>query len=98
MLRRLIEVLAVAIFLEPRQQRLERRADVTDYAEVYWCTAPDLLCSNIDLRNAHRGPLWVELSVGEVSPQHQQHVAIEHGVVARREADQPRHADVVGIF
>jgi hypothetical protein len=79
---RLIEVLAVAIFLEPRQQRRERGADLTNYPEVDRCTAPDLLCPNIDLRNAYRRSLRIELSIGEICPQHQQYVAIEHSVIA----------------
>ena len=31
-------------------------------------------------------------------PEHQQHVAIEHRVIAGREPDQPGHADVVGVL
>src|SRR5271166_1973019 len=98
MFRRLIEMPAIAIFLKARQQRLERRADVAYDAQVYRGATSDLFASDIDLRDAHRRSLRIELSVGEVRPQHQQHIAIEHGVVARREANQPRHADVVGVL
>ena len=41
--------------------------------------------------------LRIELPVGEVGPQHEQDIAIEHGVVARREADQSGHANIVGV-
>jgi len=36
----------------------------------------------------------IELAIREVGAEHQEHVAIEHGVVTRRETDQPGHADI----
>ena len=38
--------------------------------------------------------LGIELPIREIRSQHQQRVAVDHRVVARREADQPGHADV----
>ena len=41
--------------------------------------------------------MGIELAIREISAQHQQHVAIEHRVVAGRKADQSGHADIEGI-
>ena len=88
---------AVALLLEQRQQRRERRAHVADDAEIDRRAATDVLRPEIDLRDADTAPSRIELAIGEVGPEHQQDVAVEHRVVAGREADQPGHADVVGI-
>ena len=56
----------------------------------------ELLRPDVDLRDARRA-LRIELPIGKVRAEHQQHIAIEHRVIAGREADQPGHADVVGI-
>jgi hypothetical protein len=39
----------------------------------------------------------VEQAIGEVGPEHQQHVADAHSIVTRRETDQPGHTDVIRI-
>ena len=52
---------------------------------------------DIDLRNARAAALRIELPIREVGAEHQQDVAVAHRVVAGREADQPGHADVVGV-
>ncbi|MHC2687110.1 hypothetical protein ACVJDU_008674 [Bradyrhizobium diazoefficiens] len=39
-----------------------------------------------------------ELLVGEIGAEHHQRVAGVHGGIARGEADEPGHADIVGIF
>ena len=88
---------AVALLVEQRQQRLERRADVADDAEIDGGAAADVLRPDIDLRDADACSLRIELPIGEIGAEHQQDVAVAHGVVAGREADQPGHADVVGI-
>src|SRR5208283_5341025 len=54
--------------------------------------------SYVDLRDTYTVPLRIELAVREIRAEHEQHVAIEHGVVAGGEADQAGHADVVGIL
>ena len=56
-----------------------------------------MLRSTIDLSDARAAALRIELPIRKISPEHQQDVAVEHRVVARRESDQPGHADVVGI-
>ena len=96
-LLRLGEMRAVALLLEQRQQRRERRAHVADHAEIDRRAAADVLRPDIDLRDADAAPSRIELPIGEIGPEHQQDVAVEHRVIAGREADQPGHADVVGV-
>src|SRR5437899_2014720 len=75
-----VEMRAVALLLEQRQQRRERRADVADDAEIDRNAATDVLRPNIDLRDANTVSLWIELAIGEVGPEHQQDIAVAHGV------------------
>src|SRR5262245_37537426 len=98
MLLRLAEVLAVALSLEQRQQRRQRCPDITDDAEIDGHAATDVLRSQIDLRDADAVSFRIELAIGEVGPEHQQDVAISHCKVSGREADEPSHADVVGVL
>src|SRR6516225_3155502 len=98
MLLRLAEVLAVALSLEQREKRRQRCPDITDNAEIDRHAAPDVLRSQIDLRDADTVSFRIELAIGEVGPEHQQDVAISHCKVSGREANEPGHADVVGII
>ena len=90
--------ITLEMLVEQRQQRRERRADVTDDAEIDGGTAADVLRPEVDLRNADAGPLGIELAIGKVGPEHLQDVAVAHRVIAGREADQPGHADVVKVL
>jgi hypothetical protein len=96
-LARLVEVAAVALPFEAWQQRLDGRAHVTHHAHVDRRPPPDHLAASIDLGYPHAVPARIELPIGKIGPEHEQNVAIEHGVIARRKPDQPGHADVVGI-
>ena len=85
----------VALLRDLRQQRRERAGDVADEAEIEPGAAAEVLAAQIDLRDLGLGR--VELPIGEIRAQHQQQVAVEHRVVAGREADQAGHADVERI-
>ena len=39
----------------------------------------------------------IELLIGEVGANHQQHIAVHHGVIAGRESEQPCHAHIEGV-
>jgi len=92
---RLLEVAAVALLLELRQQRLDRFPHVAHHAHVDGRAPPDHFAALIDLRDPHAAR--IELPIGKIGPEHEQHVAIEHGVVARGKPDQPGHADVIRV-
>jgi hypothetical protein len=71
-------------------------------AAIGWLTSrprrvcgADRLRANVDLRDPC--PRRIELAIRKVGPEHQERVALLHGVIARREADEPCHADIVGI-
>jgi hypothetical protein len=96
-LARLREVGLVAFLLQQQKQGGEGRFYVADHAEIDRGAASDLLGTQIDLHDAHTPSLRIELAVRKIGPEHQQDVAVEHRVVARREADQPGHADVVRV-
>ncbi len=90
-----VEVGAVALGGEPRQEGAERRLHVADEGEVEPRAAAEVLGPDVDLRDLRLG--GVELAVGKVGAQHQERVALQHRVVAGREADQPGHPDVVRV-
>ena len=80
--------------LETQEQRLDGRADIADDAEVDGHAPPDDFAPDINLGDASPTAARIELAVGKIGPEHEQDVAVEHRVIARREADQPRHPDV----
>ena len=90
-----VEMLAIGLRLQLRQQRTDRGADVTDKAEVELAAAAEIFRPDVDLRDLR--VRRQELLVGKVGPQHQQHVARMHRGIAGRETDKAGHADVVGI-
>jgi hypothetical protein len=85
---------AVAFLLDVGQQHFKHRANVAYHSEIDRRAAADLFGSHPPAQSAHR---HIELAVREIGAEHQEHVAIEHGVVTGREADQPRHANVKGV-
>src|SRR5258706_7146171 len=95
---RLVEMVAVATLLNERNQEFNRSADITHHTDVDWRAAPDLFWSHIHLRDAHPRSKGIELTVWKVGAEHQEHVAIEHSEIARRETDQAGHADIKRVF
>src|SRR5271154_2344220 len=89
---------AVGFLVEQRQQGAERRLDVSYDAEIDRGAPSDVLRPDVDLRDADARSVRIELPIRKVRPEHQQDIAIEHGVVAGRVPDQPGHADVVGVL
>jgi len=67
------------------QTKLDRSPDTTNR-----------LCPDVYLGDA--GILWEELPIGKIRAQHQKCVTGFHGLVARGEADQAGHSDVIGIL
>src|SRR5258705_12160284 len=94
MFGRPVEMGTVARLLDERQHAFNGRANVAHHAEIDRRAAADLFGPHIHLRDAYPRTAWIELTVWKISAEHQENVAIEHGVVARREADQSSHADV----
>jgi hypothetical protein len=39
----------------------------------------------------------IELTIGKIGAEHQQHIAIEHRIVTGGEADQTGHSDIVRV-
>src|SRR5262249_12323638 len=96
-LARLRQMRTVRFLLQQWQQGAERRFYVTNHADIDRGAASDLLGPYIDLGNADAASLRIELAIRKVGPEHEQDIAIEHPIVAGREADQPGHADIVGV-
>jgi hypothetical protein len=78
-----------------RKQAQQRLLHVADQTKVKWAAIAQGLRAHIDLRDP--GVLGEELTVRKIRTQQQQCVAVLHGSVAGREADEPRHANVVRI-
>src|SRR5262249_3704281 len=91
------QVCAVPLSVESRQQRCERGAHVPDDAEVHRSTAPDVFGPQIHLHDSSGIAVGIELAIWKVRAEHQQEVAIAHGVVARGKANEPGHAYVKGV-
>src|SRR5580693_849970 len=93
-----VEMSNVSVPLEAWQERVDGRAHVADHGEIDRCAAPDGLRLQIDLGDPDPRTARIELPIGEVRPEHEQDVAIDHRVITRRKADQSGHADVVRIL
>src|SRR5258707_9370157 len=94
MFRRPVEMGALARLLDERQHTFNGRGNVANYPEIDWRAAADLFGSHIHLRDAYPRTARIELAIRKIGTEHQEDVAIEYGVVARGEADQPGHADI----
>src|SRR5258708_7488375 len=93
--RHAVEVLRVAFHGQQRQQCINRVADRAGERDLDGHPAADLLSSDIDLD--HWDTYWVERAVRKVRPEHQQRVTVLHRPIARTEADEPSHANVVWV-
>jgi hypothetical protein len=83
---------------EERQQGGQCRAHISNDAQINRCAATNVLRPDIDLRDLHASALGVELPIRKVCSEHEQHIAVEHRVVAGREADQPSHPNVIWVI
>ena len=83
---------AVGFRRQPWQQRVDRDAHVAHHAKIDRAAAAEVLGAQVDLCDL--GVARVELPVGEVGAQHEQQIALHHGVIAGTKADQPGHAHV----
>ena len=95
MLQASVEVRAVLFALEQRRQLLQRVFDFADEAQAHRRAPSNLLPAQVDLDDL--GFWGKELRVRKVRAQHEQRIAVHHGVVAGRKAEQASHADIVGI-
>jgi hypothetical protein len=93
--RAAIEMGAVQLLFEQRDERLECIFDVTDEAKIYASAPPDLFAAIIDLNHSRIG--GKEIWIREVRSKHEQNIAVHHGVIAGRESQQAGHADVIRI-
>src|SRR5712671_6983495 len=91
-----VEVRGVGLLLETRKERFDRGGHIADQAELDRRPAPEVLRPYVELGDAHAA-FRIKLAVGEVGAEHEQRIAVAHGVVAGTEADQARHADVVRV-
>ncbi len=91
-----IEMGAVGLGPQSRQQCPHGVDNVAEDAELDRRAAADRFGPQVHLGDARRRR--IELPVGEISAEHQQPVAILHRVIAGGKADQPGHADIVGVF
>ena len=86
-----VQVRAVGLGRQQRQQRLDRVLDRADQAELDRRAAAERSPARCRPgRSVH--VVGIELLVGEVGAEHQQRVAVLHRPVAGREAEQPGHA------
>ena len=93
---RIVEMLAFASsVLSSGSSASMVELDIADEAEIELAAPAEIFRADVDLRDLAVGR--EELLVGKIGAEHQQHVAGVHGRVARREADEAGHADIVGV-
>ncbi len=90
-----VEVMAIGLGRELRQQRADGLTDIADHADIEPGAAAELARPDVDLRDSD--VVRDELLVGKISAEHHQRVAAVHGMIARGEADEAGQADIVGI-
>src|SRR6185369_3697411 len=85
-------MLVIVVLLQFWQERKERSFRVAYKTEINAGSASKLLTANVDLHN--RRIRRIELPIRKVSPDHQQHIAAHHCVIAGGESEQPCHTDI----
>jgi len=90
-----IQMTAVLFLVERRKQRAQGLRDASNDSEIQVAAASQLLAADVDLHNARF--LRIELLIREVRSEHQQRLAVHHGVVAGGETEQAGHAHIEGI-
>ena len=95
MLARVVDKPSVRFALQLGQRRGHRLLHGTHQPKRKRCTMAELRAFPVDLDDLRVGrikrPVW------EIAAEQQQRVARHHRVIARAEADQPGHADIVWI-
>src|SRR5271154_6454997 len=86
---------AARLVFQHWKERFQRFLDAADHAQIDSRTTADLLASDVNLNNLCI--LRIELAVGKVGTEHQQRIAIHHGVIAGRESEESSHTDVIGV-
>ncbi len=94
--KRLVQKAALLAPLQLRQQRSDGFAHIGGNAQLQGRATPK--CSRVTVHLHNRGVLRIELAIREIRTQHDQGVAIEHGVIAGAEADQAGHADIERVI
>src|SRR5208283_5670385 len=82
----------VLVLLQLRQQSSERAFCVPHKSEVNLAAPSDLFSAKIDLHDG--GVFREELLIREVRANHQQNLAVQHGVIAGRESEQTCHTHI----
>jgi len=87
---------AVRFFADSREQRGDRRLDITDQRQIDGRAPPDMLRVLVDLNflDVVAGQKFRERKVGA---EHQQQVRLVDGPVCAAIAEQPGHPDRIGI-
>src|ERR1700692_2847772 len=91
-----IQVLAILLLRQQREQGIERGSHVTDEPQMDRRATAELFRPDVNLRDASAS-LRVKLTIGEIRAQHQQRIAVVHRVIAGRETDEPCDANYIGI-
>jgi hypothetical protein len=82
---RILQMLLVSVLFQLWQQGSQRRLGVSNEAKVQLAPASQVLAADIDLYDGR--VFGIEISVRKVRTDHQQHLAIHHGVIAGRESE-----------
>src|SRR5260370_953741 len=83
------------VLLQLRQQDSERSLGISHKAEVNLGATSELFTAKVDLHD-HR-VLREELLIRKVCSNHQQHIAVHHGVIAGGETEQTCHTHIKRI-
>src|SRR5580698_9792548 len=86
---------AVVMLLQARQQGLQSRFYVTDYAERNGMTVTNMGGIEVDLNDL--GAVRIKLGPREIRAEKKQRVAVEDRMIAGSSADHAAHADIVRI-
>ena len=85
----------VVVGRKPRQQGVQRGADIPDQPHGQLGPAAQMMTANIDLDDI--AVVGEEIAIREIGAQHHQQVAFLERLVTRREPDQAGHAYVEGV-
>jgi len=90
-----VEIGAIGLALEHRGQHLERVLHISNQTQIHGGATANLLPEAVHLNDLCT--FRVELLVGKICAQHEERIAIHHGVVAGGKAEQTRHPYIVRV-
>src|ERR1700678_4494179 len=85
-----VQIRRIGLLFEQRTECFQGVLYLADQSKADRCASPDLLAPNVTLNNFCLR--WIKLLIGEVGAEHEQRIAVHHGVVAGGKSEESGHS------